>query len=339
MVAVTGSNGKSTVVTMLVEIARRMGLQAVAGGNIGTPVLDLLANDAETDLYVLELSSFQLETTSRLRPQAAAILNVSPDHLDRYDDMAAYRAAKLRLLENAGHIVLPRHDAALMAAAGGRSLTSFALDEPQDGHYGLRRDRHGQEWLACGEERLLPVDVLALTGRHNVLNALAACALLDGVAGIERRGLQMALSGFRGLPHRMQRVAEHNGVLWVNDSKATNPGATEAALAGLERPVILIAGGQSKGADLSSLRTAAAGRVRAAILLGADAARVEAALAGVTDIVRVADMPAAVREAAGLARPGDMVLLSPACASLDMFASYEARGDAFVAAIEAEVQR
>lgn len=338
VIAVTGSNGKSTVVKMLGEIASQAGIKVAIGGNIGIPVLDLLTVQNAVDLYVLELSSFQLETTSKLRPRVATILNISPDHLDRYADMAAYRAAKLSLLEDAERIVLPRNDLFLMAAGKGREVISFALDHAPAGHYGLCFDDNGKEWLARGDERLLPADDLALVGRHNRLNALAALALLDGIAGIDREKLLTALANFNGLPHRLQKVTEVDGVLWVNDSKATNPGATEAALAGLHRPVILIAGGQAKGADLSSLRAAVAAHVRAAVLLGVDADQLADVLAGEADIYRVKDMSAAVHQAHMLAVAGDIVLLSPACASLDMFASYEARGNEFMATVQAEVE-
>ncbi len=338
VLAVTGSNGKSTVVALLGEMARRAGLDVAVGGNIGTPALDLLDRHGDAGLYVLELSSFQLETTHALRPHAAAILNISPDHLDRHHDLAAYRAAKMRLIGLGDRIVVPRDEGGLMAASAGCDRRDFGLGEPVGGmaSYGLRVE-DGREWLCRGRERICRSDEIALAGRHNLLNALAALALFDTLPSAGREAAIEALRTFAGLPHRMQAVADRDGILWIDDSKATNVGATEAALRGLDRPVILIAGGQAKGADLSGLAGVAEGRVREALLIGVDAGRLARALDGVVRCRRFGDLNEAVREARRVARPGDVVLLSPACASLDMFTGFEERGEAFAAAVRKEV--
>ncbi len=328
VVAITGSNGKSTVTALLGEMARSAGVAAAVGGNIGTPVLELpLAPDAP--LYILELSSYQLETTDSLAAAVAVILNLSPDHLDRHGDMAAYGMAKARIHRGDGTVVWNRDERLLeplLPAA--RRGSSFGLDVPPRAcDYGLRQ-RDGRHWLARGEACLMPVAELAMAGGHNVRNALAALALGEA-AGLPREAMLQALRRFSGLPHRMERVAVHQGVSWFNDSKATNVGATLAALEGLAGPVVLIAGGEGKGADFSALRPVLARKARAVVLLGRDAPLLEKALAGAVPLSRAVDMEEAVAAAWQLARRGDQVLLSPACASLDMFANYEARGEAF----------
>ena len=331
VVAITGSNGKSTVTALVGAMARASGWRAGVGGNIGTPVLDLLAEDAR--LYVLELSSYQLETTSSLRAAAAVVLNLSPDHLDRYPGLDAYRAAKARIYRNCAVAVWNRDEPGLarMLPAGGRRL-SFGRDAPAAGGFGLRL-RDGRRWLAQGDECLLPVEALSLAGEHNVLNALAALSLGDA-AGLPMEAMLEALRRFPGLPHRMQRVADKGGAVWYDDSKATNVGATQAALAGASRPVVLIAGGVGKGADFRPLRAVLAERARAVVLLGRDAPLLARAWEGTAPLHRADSMEEAVRTAAQLARPGDMVLLSPACASQDMFRDFEERGEAFAAAVE-----
>ncbi len=330
VVAITGSNGKSTVTALVGAMARAAGWRAGVGGNIGTPALDLLAEDAR--LYVLELSSYQLETTSSLRAAAAVVLNLSPDHLDRYPGLDAYRAAKARIYRNCAVAVWNRDEPGLarMLPAGGRRL-SFGSDAPAAGDFGLRR-RDGQRWLAKGDACLLAVDALPMAGEHNVLNALAALALGDA-AGLPMAAMLTALRGFTGLPHRMQWVADKGGAAWYDDSKATNVGATQAALAGASRPVVLIAGGVGKGADFRPLRAVLAERARAVVLMGRDAPLLARAWAGTVPLHRADSMEEAVRRAAQLARPGDMVLLSPACASQDMFRDFEERGEAFAAAV------
>ena len=333
VLAVTGSNGKSTVTALLGEMARASSLRVRVGGNIGVPALDLLGDDAP-ELYVLELSSFQLEATSSLDARAAAVLNVSADHLDRYRDMNEYLAAKLRIWRGGGVAVVNRDDPLLWAARPGAERTvSFGAGEPPDNmSFGLLR-RGERTWLARGGERLLAADELGIRGGHNLLNALAALAL-GSAAGLPQAGMTAALRTFCGLPHRMQWLGERGGVAWFNDSKGTNVGATLAAIAGLDGPLVLIAGGLGKGQNFSPLRAALAGKARAVVLIGRDAGRIEEALAGAVPLVRATDMRDAVGRAAALAQSGDTVLLSPACASFDMFSGYEERGERFAAAFE-----
>lgn len=333
VVAVTGSNGKSTVTALVAQMVEKAGLRVAMGGNIGTPALDLLAH-AVPDLYVLELSSFQLETTSSLDARAAVVLNVSPDHLDRHPDLAAYAGLKRRIFRGHGTVVVNADDPVVAAMAEpGREVVRFTLGSPTGTDYGLR-NVDGEAWLSRGAQPLLPASVLRMAGRHNLANALAALALGEA-AGLPLPAMLEAVRTFAGLPHRCQRVAEHDGVAWYNDSKGTNAGATEAALRGVPgSKVVLIAGGQGKGADFAPLRAPVRERARAVVLIGEDADRIEAALAGAVPTVRAVDMEAAVAAAAELAHPGDSVLLSPACASFDMFPDYQARGEAFVRAVE-----
>ncbi|MBK8161951.1 MAG: UDP-N-acetylmuramoyl-L-alanine--D-glutamate ligase [Gammaproteobacteria bacterium] len=330
--AITGSNGKSTVTALLGAMAQADGRVVRVGGNIGTPALDLL-QVVPPELYVLELSSFQLETTASLNARAAVILNLSPDHLDRYPDMQAYLEAKLRVYAGDGAVVVNRDDPSLCACVPEqRSVVSFGAGIPAAGDYGLVVAA-GQTWLAHGDERMIAVDELGLRGSHNALNALAALAL-GAAVGLTRTGTLAALRAFTGLPHRMQMVGERRGVRWFNDSKGTNVGATLAALGGLPGRVVLIAGGLGKGQDFSPLRDLAAAKARAVVLIGRDAPLIEAALHNVASIHYAGDMREAVARAAALARAGDSVLLSPACASFDMFKGYEDRGRRFVAAFE-----
>lgn len=332
VLAITGSNGKSTVTALLNEILLVAGKRVAMGGNIGTPALALIDESDEPDFYVLELSSFQLETTHALNAVAAAILNLSPDHLDRYDDVDHYLKAKQRIFRGDGTVIWNRDDEVLSQLdLSGRTGCSFGMDEPDDNDFGIRHDA-GVSYLAKGSRLIMAVDQLALKGAHNIANALAAVALADSV-GIAEAAIVTALKQFSGLPHRMQWVAEKHGVSWFNDSKGTNVGATVAALRGLDGKVVLIAGGVGKGADFSPLKSVLAEKARAVVLMGQDARLIEAAIGDVTTIIRVDSMAAAVAQAATLAQPGDTVLLSPACASFDMFSGFEARGDAFVAAV------
>jgi len=336
VVAITGSNAKSTVTTLVGEMARAAGLDARVGGNLGTPALDLLPSPgtAEPDLYVLELSSFQLETTATLDAAAAVVLNISPDHLDRYPDLAAYAAAKRRVFQGGGVMVVNADDPAVAAMAEpNRRVIRFGLGVPAADDYGLRR-QDGADWLCRGREALLPVGEMRIRGYHNAANALAALALGEA-AGLPRAAMLAALRDFTGLPHRCQWVAEVGGVHFYDDSKGTNVGATLAALQGLgaDGRVVLIAGGLGKEQDFSPLRPGLAACGRAAVLIGRDAPRIEAALGGAVPVVRAAGMSEAVAAAAALAQPGDSVLLSPACASFDMFRDYVHRGEVFVAAV------
>ena len=326
VVAITGSNGKSTVTTLLGEMAKRAGLNVAVGGNLGTPALDLLAPDVQ--LYVMELSSFQLETVLSLRCKAAANLNVSPDHLDRHHSFEAYSEAKSRVFIGCETAVVNRGDAETERnVRAAQRKVSFGLDAPMAGQYGLVKQK-GEDWLACGDERLLKVSELKIYGLHNAANALAALALADA-AGLPRPASLAVLREFRGLRHRCEWVAEVGGVAYFNDSKGTNVGATLAALAGLPEPIVWLGGGQGKGQDFAPLKPVLAQKGRAAILYGQDAAQIERALGDALPVHREPDLAASVKRAHGIARPGDRVLLSPACASLDQFRNYEERGEEF----------
>jgi UDP-N-acetylmuramoylalanine--D-glutamate ligase len=332
VVAITGTNGKSTVTTLVGEMAIAAGKEVRVGGNLGTPALDLLAHPAPAS-YVLELSSFQLETTHSLAGHIAALLNLSPDHLDRYRDQAAYGMAKQRIFRHAALQVVNRDDAAVLALLDpGLPVRGFTLGVPAAGDYGLRQVE-GVEWLAAGETLLLPARELRLAGRHNLANALAALAIGAGM-GLATDAMLASLRQFAGLPHRTQWLREREGVNWYNDSKGTNVGATQAAIAGMSGPVVLIAGGEGKGQDFSPLARVMAGAGRGAVLIGRDAPLIEAVLRGLVPVVRAGSMEQAVARAAEMAVPGDCVLLSPACASFDMFENYAQRGRVFAAAVE-----
>ena len=330
VIGITGSNGKSTVTTLVGEMARAAGLRVGVGGNLGPPALDLLAADAQ--LYVLELSSFQLETTQSLRCKAATILNLSQDHLDRHGTMAHYAAIKARIYERCECSVANRDDAAVMALAPPGSIT-FGTDAPQHPHYGLSQTAAGPS-LARGQDAVLPQSALKIFGLHNAANALAALALADA-AGLPREASLRALREFAGLPHRCEFVAEIGGVSYFNDSKGTNVGSTLAAITGLPAPILWLAGGQGKGQDFSELRAPLARKGRAAILFGEDAAKIEREVFGALPVFREPDMRAALSRAHRIARAGDRVLLSPACASFDQFKSYVDRGEQFRAAVKA----
>ncbi len=335
LLAITGTNGKTTTTALAGALTAAAGLSTVVAGNIGTAVLDALApiEDARgrwPDVFVLELSSYQLETTSSLAPTAAAVLNVSANHLDRYEGIADYAAAKARILARAGVAILNRDDpiVRLMRRRGG-TVQTFGASVPQsEEEWGLVPRPDG-EWLARGGELIVPAQSLGLVGRHNALNALAALALASAVARI-LPPVREALKAFGGLPHRMQAVAEAGGVAWIDDSKATTVAATEAALAGLSRPVVLIAGGDGKGQGFAPLKGPVDAHCRAVLLIGRDAPHLQRALEGSRAAVEMCGtLEDAVARAAALARAGDVVLLSPACASLDQFANYEARGTRF----------
>ena len=337
IVGVTGSNGKSTVTTMVSAMGKAAGLNAVAAGNIGLPALDTLPRDEDAvipDLFVLELSSFQLETTRSLPLRAGSVLNISDDHLDRYDGLAQYAQAKARIFADVEVQVLNRADPASMAMAlPGKTLLTFALDEPgDDSEFGLR-GASGEHWIAQGRRNLLRVSELPLTGQHNVANAAAALALCHG-AGIAQAPAVAALRRFHGLPHRVQRVRELQGVVFFDDSKGTNVGATVAALNGMAQSVVLIAGGDGKGQDFSPLNEAVRKHARAVILIGHDADRITAAVASSgVPCSKAASLEEAVQMSFRAARPGDIVLLSPACASFDMFDNYAHRARVFVDAV------
>jgi len=338
VLAITGTNGKTTVTSMAGAMCRRAGLDTEVAGNISPAVLDAwLAREDAGRLpraWVLEVSSFQLESTWSLKPAAATVLNLSEDHLDRYPGMAAYAAAKARILNGCAAQVLNRDDPAVLAMeVPGAARWTFGRGVPR-GARDLGLAEHGGEaWLAEGEALLMRRAELPLAGLHNTLNALAALALCRA-AGLPGEPLTAALREFRGLPHRVERVAELEGVEYYDDSKGTNVGATVAALAGLGRRVVLIAGGDGKGQDFAPLAPAAAAHARAVVLIGRDGPLIGAALAGCgVPLVAAVTLEQAVREARALARPGDAVLLSPACASFDMFRNYAHRAEVFVAAV------
>jgi UDP-N-acetylmuramoylalanine--D-glutamate ligase len=328
---VTGTNGKSTVTTLLAQMAARTGLRIRSGGNLGEPALDLL--DDSTQLYVLELSSYQLQTTHSLRLAAAAVLNVTPDHLDRYRDFADYAAAKARIFEHCEVAVINLDDptVASMTAPARRQL-SFSLRADSGADYTLMNQDGDRRWLARRGEPLLPLSAMRLSGTHNAANALAALALGEALS-LPLASMLEELRTFGGLQHRSQWVAEIAGVTYVDDSKGTNVGATLAAVAGYAGPLLVILGGEGKGQDFAPLRAAFAGKVRCALLIGRDAATIGAALEGACDCRYADSLEAAVGLAAAMACPGDTVLLSPACASFDMFSDYAQRGRAFVAAV------
>ena len=325
VVAITGSNGKSTVTQWVGEMAKAAGWDVRVGGNLGTPALALLGA-VPADLYVLELSSFQLETLSSLAPAAAVVLNVSADHLDRYDTPADYAAAKARIYRRAGHCVVNVDDAAVTAMPRHGTVSTFSVQAP-DADCRLA-ERAGQRWLWLRDCPLAPVSAVKLSGVHNHANALAAVALADAVA-IPVAAMRAALAEFGGLPHRMEVVSTVGDVCWYNDSKGTNVGAAIAAIRGQRRPLIWLAGGDGKGADFTALGAVVGESVRHAVLLGRDAPRLAAALPASLAVTRVATLKDAVLTAHRLAAPGDAVLLSPACASLDMFRDYAERGDRF----------
>ena len=329
--AITGTNGKSTVTSLLAHMAASAHKRVLAGGNLGRPALDLL-DEATPDLYVLELSSFQLDTTQSLRAAAASVLNVTPDHLDRYADMQEYAASKARIFQGASAAVVNLDDLAVrtMSHSAPRVLGFSLHADPAADYYALRE---GEDVvLMGGRTRLALLSELKITGLHNAANALAALAMCDAL-GLARAACVDALRTFAGLPHRSQWVADVAGVRYVNDSKGTNVGATLAAVAGMSGSLVVIAGGQGKGQDFAPLARAFRGKVRHVVLIGQDAPQLAASLRGVATLEFAGDMQDAVKRAASAARGGEVVLLSPACASLDMFRDYAHRGDTFAAAV------
>lgn len=332
ILAITGANGKSTVTSLTGAMCRAAGFKTEIGGNIGVPVLALLERP-RPDVYVLELSSFQLETTVSLNAHAATVLNITPDHMDRYADVAAYAAAKARIFAGDGLMVINADDTAVIdMTIPGREIVRFGLGVPaQPEDFGLI-GHAGEAWLARGTQPLMPAREVVIPGRHNLANVLASMALAHA-QGVSVEAMRRATREFKGLDHRSQIVGEKNDIQWINDSKGTNVGATVAALAGMTRPVVLIAGGDGKGADFSALRPVVAAHARAVVLIGRDAAQIETSLAGVVPVIHARDMADAVARSRALAQPGDAVLLSPACASLDMFRNFEHRGQVFAEAV------
>jgi UDP-N-acetylmuramoylalanine--D-glutamate ligase len=336
IIAITGANGKTTVTTLVGDMCRAAGLDTAVAGNISPAVLDVLhaRGGQQPDVWVLELSSFQLETTATLNADAATVLNISEDHLDRYAGMSAYAAAKARIFAGHGAQILNRDDAlSLSMALPGRAQVSFGLNLPSnENDWGVLREGNDL-WLVQGSERLLNTAELQIVGLHNAANALAALALCRSI-GLPLLPLLAALRNFRGLPHRVERVTEIGGVEYYDDSKGTNVGATVAALQGLGRPAVLIAGGEGKEQNFAPLAPIVAQYARAVVLIGHDADKIAAALSGCkVPLLHARDMDDAVRQAAQQAQPGDAVLLSPACASFDMFRNYEHRAEVFVGAV------
>ncbi|MCJ1884980.1 UDP-N-acetylmuramoyl-L-alanine--D-glutamate ligase [Pseudomonas sp. LA21] len=335
IVAITGSNAKSTVTTLVGDMAKAAGKRVAVGGNLGTPALDLLADDVE--LYVVELSSFQLETCERLDAEVATCLNVSEDHMDRYDGMADYHLAKHRIFRGAKQVVVNRADPlSRPLIADNVPCWTFGINKPDFKAFGLIEE-DGEKWLAFQFDKLMPARELKIRGAHNQSNALAALALGHAI-GLPFEPMLQTLREFAGLAHRCQWVRERNGVNYYDDSKATNVGAALAAIEGLgadiDGKLVLVAGGDGKGADFSDLRGPVEQHCRAVVLLGRDAERVGAAIGNTVPKVRVNTLDEAVEHAADLALSGDAVLLSPACASLDMFKNYEERGRLFAKAVE-----
>ena len=329
IVAITGSNGKSTVTTMVGEMASASGKRVAVGGNLGTPALDLLAED--TQLFVLELSSFQLERTSALNAAAATVLNVSADHLDRHDDLDSYAKEKQRIFRGNGVLVLNADDPIVnKMQEKERCVFTFTIkDNNADFYIEIQGDK---EYLMHDKEILMSLEDLPLEGRHNAANALAAIALGSAV-GLDKSSMCKALKAFKGLDHRMQKIAKIRGVTWVNDSKATNIGACVAALEGYDTKVILIAGGDAKGADMNELAPYIKDKAKGVVLLGKDADLIKQAINESVPTYSAKNMEEAVKICASIAEGGDSVLLSPACASLDQYKNYQDRGNQFSKAV------
>lgn len=332
IIAITGSNAKSTVTTLVGEMAKVAGINVAVGGNLGTPALELL-NDA-VELYVMELSSFQLETVTKLNAKVATILNISADHLDRYENMRAYILAKLRVYFGAEHIVVNRKDILTHPPLAAGAKPIYFGGNADFGSFGLM-SHDGVEFLAKNLTPLMAATELNIRGRHNVDNALAALALGDA-AGIPMDAMLITLKNFGGLRHRCEFVAEKNDVEFYNDSKGTNIGATLAAIQGLARDpqqLIVILGGEGKGQDFKELTPVLRAINSKVILIGRDAPVIAEAIGDAVPVIYADTMQDAVNKSFATTNPGDAVLLSPACASFDMFKNYEDRGEKFCLAV------
>lgn len=338
IVAITGSNAKSTVTTLIGQMAQDAGRKVAVGGNLGRPALDLLKDQPE--LIVLELSSFQLETTSNLNAAVAVVLNMSEDHLDRHGDMFGYHKAKHRIFQGVKKVVYNRDDSLTRPLVPDQTpMQSFGLNAPDLNQYGILREDNGTLWLARGRERLIKSSELYIQGTHNVANTLACLALGEAI-GLPRDSMLESLKQFKGLEHRCEYVKTVHGVRYYNDSKGTNVGATLAAIDGLgaaiepqQAKVVVILGGQGKGQDFSLLKASVAKYVKAAILIGEDAPILQTALQGSTELIQAQSLKQAVELAQAKTTEHDVVLLSPACASFDMFTGYPDRGHQFVACV------
>lgn len=332
VIAVTGSNGKSTVTTLTAEILLAQGFNAPRGGNLGPPALELLAVP-NPDVYVLEISSFQMEATQNLKPLSCALLNISADHMDRHASVAAYADLKAKLAQAADHTVFNWDDPLVrQIGLSHANATPFSIREPLARGWSII-EHNGKRWLAQDSKPLIASGTLGLSGAIGEANTLAALALSTNLHGDCESAIAAAKS-FRGLPHRSQVIAVRRDVTFIDDSKATNVGAAATAIAAARGPVVLIAGGRGKAQDFAPLAKAASGRVRAAILLGEAVEELENAFAGTAATSRATNMRDAVAAAIALADPGDTVLLAPACASQDMFVDYHERGEAFKRAVE-----
>lgn len=338
VVAITGSNGKSTVTTLFGEMAKTAGVKVSTGGNLGTPVLDLLAENRGVELFVIELSSFQLETTYTLNPVASVVLNISADHMDRYRDIEHYAAVKRKIMQGDGVVVVNKDDVrASRIDDNSRKKRVFGLEEPNENEFGVR-EHAGESWIAKGSNNLVNVKDLKIHGRHNIANVLASLALADAI-GIALEKTIPALKEFPGLPHRMQWVDKINDVSWYNDSKATNIGAAIAAIDSVPQQVVLIAGGEGKDADFSQMRDVIEKKVRAVVLMGRDAGLIANAIGDLVRVEYADDMESAVNMAASLSHTGDAVLLAPACASFDMYSGFEERGLDFMTRVKSLASR
>jgi UDP-N-acetylmuramoylalanine--D-glutamate ligase len=334
IIAISGSNGKSTVTTLVAEMTKQAGLKTCVGGNLGTPALDLL-NEPTPDVYVLELSSFQLETTFSLNAHASVILNISPDHMDRYESLDDYIGAKNKIYSGQGLMVI-NHDDEIVDAMidDSRQTITFSLSRPDANNFGVITE--GDDIYLCqGNKKIIKKEDMGIKGEHNVANALAAMALASSI-NVAFEAMVGTLKNFKGLDHRCQLVKTINNISWYNDSKATNVGASIASIKGLcasGKNIILIAGGDSKGADLSSLVPVVKDYVKTVLLMGVDANKLAETINSATTYEFVTDMDEAVSRANEIAVSGDLVLLAPACASLDMYKNYQERGDVFVKAV------
>ncbi|MGB8697606.1 MULTISPECIES: UDP-N-acetylmuramoyl-L-alanine--D-glutamate ligase [Acinetobacter] len=335
IMAITGSNAKSTVTTLIGLMAKDAGIKVAVGGNLGRPALDLTKDNPE--LYILELSSFQLETTSNLDAEVAVVLNLSEDHLDRHGDMMGYHTAKHRIFQGVKKVVYNRDDSLTRPLVPDVTpMQSFGLNAPDMNQYGILKEDDGTIWLARGRERLLKSSDMYIQGTHNVANALA-CLALGEAMGLPLESMLNTLKTFKGLEHRCEFVKELNGVRYYNDSKGTNIGATLAAIDGLgaaiepnQGKVAIILGGQGKGQDFTALRDALTKYAKVAVLIGEDRVVIEKAIAGTTTLLHAESLKEAVELCQQNTQANDVVLLSPACASFDMFKGYSERGHQFV---------
>lgn len=337
VIAITGTNGKSTVTSLVGEMAKQAGLKTAVAGNIGEPVLDVLADGNDYDVWVLECSSFQLDLTYSLTPHAAVILNITEDHLDRHHLFAAYVQAKQRIFRHANTMIFNRDDQStspsIQYAHGAK--VSFGTQPPHQEQWGLVM-QDNRRFITYGFDQVIDVDAIKMKGKHNWMNAMAACALAQTLA-IPFPVMAQVLTTFAGLNHRAQWVRTLNGVDWINDSKGTNVGATSAAIVGLgessQGKIVLIAGGQGKGADFCELQQPVGHFVRSVVLIGEDADKIEQALTTIIETQKASSLEQAVIMAKANAQPGDIVLFSPACASFDMFVDFNQRGEVFIEAV------